>query len=199
VPEALAWFAGSSGGRQALVAMPTLAAATNLAGMLAAHELDAQATNRGRDAVDMARDMADLETIFVDVDILAPGIRQVLYELRLSPVTRNIPVALLAADGRLDAAERLAAEHDRVIAVPRPHSDEVLSRYIARLQNLAGSDPVPPDERAAQAADARAWLDQLATTRPFYTIRRAVPMARRGHAEAAANLATPSRGHATQP
>jgi hypothetical protein len=199
VPDALAWFAGSSGGRQALVAMPTLAASTNLAGMVAAHDLEAQATNRGRDAVDLARDMADLEMIFVDVDILAPGIRQVVYELRLSPVTRNIPVALLAADGRLDAAERLAAEHDRVIAVPRAHSDDVLSRYIARLQTLAGRDPVSPDERASQAADARAWLDQLARTRPFYTIRRAMPTDRRGHAEAAANMATPSSGHATQP
>jgi CheY-like chemotaxis protein len=172
VPDALAWFAGGSGERRALVAMPTLAASTNLAGMLADHELDAQATNSGREAVDLARDMADLEMILVDMDIQAPGIRQILYELRISPTTGDVPIALLAAEGRLEAAEQLAAEHQRVIAVSRPHSQEVLARIVEQLANMAGRDPVSADERAAQAADARAWLDKLAGARPFYTIRR---------------------------
>jgi hypothetical protein len=203
VPEALAWFAGSTGERNALVAMPTFAASTHLAGMLAAHDLDAQATNGGRDAGDLARDMADLEMIFVDMDIQAPGIRQVIYELRISPTTGEVPIALLAAEGRLKAAERLAAEHDRVIAVPRPHSDEVLARVVARLSMLADRDSVSPEERGSQAAEAKAWLDQLAATRPFYTIRRtaprAMPTALRGHAKPATSMATQSSGHATQP
>lgn len=172
VPDALAWFAGSNGERRALVAMPTLAASTNLAGMLAAHGLDAEATNRGRDAVNMARDMADLEMIFVDMDIQAPGIRQVIYELRTSATTGEVPIALMAAEGRLEAAEQLATEHQRMIAVSRPHSNDVLARVVKQLVKMAGRDPVPPDERAAQAAEAAAWLNQLAATRPFYTIRR---------------------------
>ncbi len=172
VPDALSWFAGSRGERQALVAMPTLEASANLAGMLAAHDLDALATNRGRDAVELARDMADLEMIFLDMNILRPDIRQVVYELRLSPETRHVPVALLAAEGRLEGAERLAAEHERVIAVPRVHSHEVLERVVERLIEMAGRNPVTPAERAAQAAEAAAWLDKLAATRPFYTIRR---------------------------
>lgn len=173
VPDALVWFAGSEGTHQALVAMPTLAAATNLAGMLAAHDLDAEATNRGRDAVDLARDMPDLEVIFVDMNIIVPGIRQVLYELRVSPVTGDIPVALMAAESRLAAAERLAAEHDRVLAVSRPHSPEVLTRIVEDLRTLAGRDAVPADERVAQAAQARQWLETLASgRRPFYIIRR---------------------------
>jgi len=172
VPEALAWFAGSNGERRAVAAMPTLAASTNLASMLATHDLDAEATNRGRDAVEIARDMADLEMIFVDMDIQAPGIRQVIYELRISPTTGEVPIALMAAEGRLEAAAQLAAEHHRVIAVSRPHSKNVLARVVDQLVKLAGRDPVSPDERAVQAAEAAAWLNQLAATRPFYTIRR---------------------------
>jgi hypothetical protein len=172
VPDALAWFAGSNGERRAVVAMPTLAASTNLAGMLATHGLDTEATNRGRDAVNLARDMADLEMIFVDMDIQAPGIRQVIYELRISATTGEVPIALMAAEGRLEAAEQLATEHQRVIAVSRPHSHDVLARVVEQLVKMAGRDPVPPDERAAQAAEAAAWLNQLVATRPFYTIRR---------------------------
>jgi CheY-like chemotaxis protein len=170
VPEALAWFAGSRGERQALVAMPTLAASSNLAGMLAAHELDARATNRGREAVDMAREMADLEMIFVDMDIQAAGIRPVLYELRISPTTGAVPIALLAAEGRLEAARELAQEHEGVIAVSRPHSQEVLSRMVEQLERMAGRDPVTPEERSAQAEEARTWLGKLARRRPFSTI-----------------------------
>jgi hypothetical protein len=173
VPEALAWFADGSGARRALVAMPTYAAASDLAGMLAAHELDAEATNRGRVAVKLARKMADLEVIFVDMDIQAPGIRQVLYELRISPTTGEIPIALVSADGRLASAERLAAEHDRVLAVPRIHSAKVLGRVVEQLAHLSGRFATPPDERRAQAIDAAAWLTKLSSGhRPFYVIRR---------------------------
>jgi CheY-like chemotaxis protein len=172
VPEALTWFASGSGARQAMVAMPTNAAATNLAGMLRGHELDAEATNRGHEAVGMAREMADLEMIFVDMGILLPDIRQVLYELRISPTTGQIPIALMAADGRLEAAERLAAEHERVLPVPRPHSAEVLSRIVEQLSAMAGRDAVSAEVRQQQAAEAAAWIDKLrGGERRFYTIR----------------------------
>src|SRR5207244_1116943 len=78
VPEALAWFAGGGTARRAIVAMPTNAAAADLAGQLAAYDFIAEPTNRGRDAVNMARDMTDVDAIFVDMDILLPGIRDVL-------------------------------------------------------------------------------------------------------------------------
>ena len=48
----------------------------------------------------MARAMPDLELVLVDMNILVPDIRQALYELRISPTTGDVPIALLAADGR---------------------------------------------------------------------------------------------------
>jgi hypothetical protein len=176
VPKALSWFAGSTGERQAVVAMPTNAAATDLAGMLAEHDLDAQATNRGRDAVDMAREIADLEMILVDVDILQPGIRQVLYELRTIETTGHVPIALLAGDGQLEAAEELAGEHDRMIAVPRLHSKEVVARTVAELSVLAGGDWTSAEERAAQALQAIHWIESLLSNdRRFYELEYAMP------------------------
>ena len=173
VPEALTWFAGSTGEQQAVVAMPTGGRAGDLAGQLAAHKLFAEPANRGRDAVVMAQAMPDLELILVDMDILLPNVREVVYQLRISPTTGDIPIALLAADGRLDAAKRLAAEHTRVIAVPRPHTADALTNIVESLAKLAARDVVPADERAAQAEQAKKWLATLNSgNRPFYTFRR---------------------------
>jgi hypothetical protein len=173
VPEALAWFAGSTGGRTAVVAMPTNAAAGDLAGRLAAHDLAAERSNRGRIAVDIARAMPDLELVLIDMNILLPDVRQCVYELRISPTTGDVPIALLAADGRLDDAKRLASEHTRVIAVPRPHTAEGVAHIAEDLNHLAARDAVPADERAAQAEEAKKWLAELSSgNRPFYIFRR---------------------------
>jgi hypothetical protein len=173
VPEALAWFADSSAERRALIAMPTNASAGDLAGLLATEKLTTEATNRGRDLIRMAREMPDVEAIFVDLEILTPGIRDVLYELRINATTGDIPIAILAADGRLEAAKRLAEEHTRMIAVPRLHSPETVANTVKQLAALSDRDLPPANVRTAQAAQAKAWLDKLESgARPFYVIRR---------------------------
>ncbi len=177
VPDALAWFAASAGDRRAVVAMPTAARATDLAGKLAAHGLAADGFNNGHAAVKFALDQPDLELVLVDMNIMLPEVRQVVYELRIHPTTGDVPIALLAADGRLEAAERIAAEHDRVIAVSRPHTPEALAQIAERLQTLAGRDAVTADERAAQSVEATSWIAKLlAADRPFYVLERATPV-----------------------
>jgi hypothetical protein len=176
LPEALARFAASTGERRAVVAMPTNVAASDLAGMLAAHGVEADATNNGRDAVDIALETSDLEMIFVDMDIIVPGIRQVLYELRASGPTGDVPIAILAGVGELEAAERIAEEHDRMIAVPRLHSSEVVARTVAELSVIAGRDASTSVERAAQARQAMTWIESLLSEkRSFYELDYATP------------------------
>jgi CheY-like chemotaxis protein len=183
VPEALAWFAGGLGESRAIVAMPKILMATDLAGMLAAHKLDAEATNRGRDAIQWAQEWADLEMIFVDMDVAEPDIRQVLFEMRTNPESARIPIALLAADGRLDAAQRLASEHERVIAVPRLHSPEILARTVEQLNELGVTSGIASSsERTSQAVQAMSWLSKLlasqsAGSRSFYDLHRAASAA----------------------
>ncbi|MEX0585986.1 MAG: hypothetical protein WD176_05045 [Pirellulales bacterium] len=177
VPDALAYFTASAGDRRAAVAMPTLERATDLAGKLAAHQLEADGFNNGHAAVKFALDQSDLEFVLVDMNILLPDVRQVVYELRIHPTTGDVPIALLAADGRLGAAEQIAAEHNRVIAVSRPHTPEALAQIVERLQAAAGRDAVNAAERAEQSAEATAWIaNLLAADRPFYVLQRAAPV-----------------------
>jgi CheY-like chemotaxis protein len=172
VPDALNWFAGGSSETQAIVAMPTNADAGDLAGQLAAHQFVTEATNRAHDAVEMARSMPNLALVLIDMNILLPDIREAVYELRTNAATGDVPIAILAPDLRLDAAKRLAAEHTRVIAVPRPHTAGALASIVSDLEKLAARDPVSADERIAEAAQAQKWLAMLSSgNRPFYTFR----------------------------
>jgi ParB-like chromosome segregation protein Spo0J len=80
---------------------------------------------------------------------------------------------LLAGEGRLAAAQRLADEHDRVLAFARPHSEEKVVAMSERLVALAGHNSVSPDARAAQSKQAIVWLGQLLADGPkFYDLRR---------------------------
>ena len=177
VPEALSWFASGVGEHRAMVAMPTNLMATDVAGMLSAHGLEGEATNHGREAIDRARELADLEMIFVDMAIAMPDVRQVLYELRTSAETGQIPIALLAADGRLPAAQRLADEHERVIAISRPHTAEALGRIVEALNELTVRDAAAANEHATQAVQAMTWLAKLlASDRSFYDLHRTAPV-----------------------
>lgn len=176
VPEVLAYFVRSAGQRTALVAMPTAAAATDVAGKLAVAGLDGEATNLGADVARLAAHMSDLELVLVDMDIQAPDVRQVLYELRITPPAGQAPVALLAADGRLEAAHRLADEHERMIAVPRPHTADAVAKIASRLLQISERDAVPANGRALQAVEAVAWTAGLVERgRTFYALRRESP------------------------
>jgi CheY-like chemotaxis protein len=175
VPDALAWFAASSEQRRALVAMPTNTAATLLASQLTSQQFAADAANNGRELLAMARDTTDVDAILVDMDLISPHIREVLYELRMNPTTGDVPIAILAADGRLEAAKRLADEHQRVIAVPRPHTDDAVINVVKQLAAVADRDGTPPNQRVAQATQAKAWLAKLESgAHPFYVVRRAI-------------------------
>ena len=176
VPEALTYFARSAGEREALVAMPKLESATDLAGKLAVANLHGEATIFGSDLPKMAAQMADLELILVDSDIQLPGIRQVLYELRITPASAQVPIAVLAADGRLEAAEKLASEHERVIAVPRPHSADMVAAIAGRLLSSVAHEAVSADVRAQQSLMAITWTAGLLERgRSFYALRRESP------------------------
>lgn len=173
VPKALRYFASSTGERQALVAMPTIARAADIAGLLRQADVDAEITNRGSTAVLLAQEMSDLEFVLVDMDIQRPGIRDVLYGLRIEAATGQVPIGLLAGAGRFEAAQKLADEHQRVIAFSRPHSEEAVTAIADRLLALAGRDYVPPEERLSQAAQAQAWIERLLAEGPaFYDVHR---------------------------
>ena len=106
--------------------------------------------------------------IFVDMNINGPGIRQVLYELRINPTTGEDPDRdpgrrRPARSGRTDCAERT----QRVIAVPRPHSPEVLADVVEQLQHVSGRDRDAAERtRGRKPSRPSTWLAKLAGRRP---------------------------------
>ena len=178
VPAALGYFAGATGRRGAVAAMPTAVRATALAGQLAAAGIEAKAVDTGFATVQAAVGMADLEMIFIDMDISGPGAREVVYQLRAAPTTALVPIALLAGDGaRLVAAQQLADAHRRVIAAARPGSEQELQAIVARLEKLAGRDATTPGQRADEATQAITWLARLLDSdHSFYQLGRQAPV-----------------------
>jgi hypothetical protein len=176
VAESLAYFARGAGRREALVAMPSPELATDVAGKLAGVDVHGEATYFGSDVALMAAQISDLEFVLIDMDIQRSDVRQTLYELRVTPVSSHVPVALMAADGRLEAAHRLAEEHQRVIAVPRPYTAEAAARIAGQLWDLSLRDASTPEERAIESAEAvRSAAMLLERGRTFYALRREEP------------------------
>jgi hypothetical protein len=173
VPDALAYFAGATGGSAAIVAMPSMVDAADVAGKLSAANMHGEPTMFGSDVPKLAQQLSDLELILVDADILSPGVRQVLYELRITPASAHVPVAVLAADGRFEAAQKIVSEHQRMIAVPRPQTPEAVAQIAARLKSIVARESTSAPERAQQAVLALTWTANLLERgRTFYALRR---------------------------
>jgi hypothetical protein len=177
VPSALGYFATGANERRAMVAMPIAGQATTLAGRLSGLGVEAEAATRGAPAVRLVQRSADLEFVLVDVDIDGPGIRDVLYALRTNAATGRIPIGLLATGERWDTAQRLAGEHSRIVAFPRPQSDAALAELVDRLTAISDRDAISASDRAEMAARALGWLGNL-LTRPgtFYDLRQQAPV-----------------------
>lgn len=174
---ALDYFAGATGDPAAVVAYPQLAKAGQTAGWLIASGYAATPTNRGSEAVAIATASPDTELVLVDRSISMPDAREVLYRLRGTPATALVPVAVLAADGRLSEAQRAAEDHGgaagRVIALPRPHSVEATQSLAVRLAQMLPADWPNAETRVANAGAARAALAELAADGPaFYALDR---------------------------
>ncbi len=177
VPETLGYFATAAAQRRAVVAMPVADHATTLAGRLATIGIEAEPARRGGAAVRLAQQSADLELVLVDMDIDGPGIRDVLYALRTDPATGHVPVGLVATGDRLDAARRLASQHQRVVAFPRPQSDAAVAELVGRLGKVSARHALSPQQRAAMAGHALDWLGQLlAREHTFYDLHRQAPV-----------------------
>jgi CheY-like chemotaxis protein len=177
VPETLGYFATGANQRRAVVAMPGANRANTLAGRLSGLGIEADPATRGGQAVAAAGQSADLEMVLVDVDIDGPGIRDVLYALRSEPATSQVPIGLLATNSRLDAAHRIASQHQRVVTFPRPQSDSALEELVGQLQAVSDRDPVTPQQRAEMAGAALDWLGQLlARDHTYYDLHRQAPV-----------------------
>lgn len=171
VADALLFFATGDTRAAAVVATPNYERSATIGGLLSGANLSAQITNRGCEAVKLAA-RPDMTLVLVDLAVLDPPVRETVFRLRRQPATANVPIGLLASEGRLAEAQTIAAEHERMLAFSRPHSSEVVTAMATELQALLPSDWPTNADRATRAKQSRQWITTLLTDGPtFYGLR----------------------------
>ncbi len=162
----LAWIAGTSNTRRALVAFPNEAVATQLGAMLATMGYDADIATNGRNAFLKALASSDYELALLSSRIDRPPVWVVLQEMRHDPRSARLPVILLGEDGEpeLDHLETLTLYDPWTKVFSRPVTVEGMKFFVERLNQEAGSFVVPIAEREEQAAKSLTWLKKLNET-----------------------------------
>lgn len=168
--DALLYLAAAEGDDIAVVASPQLTRAGETAGWLMGAGYVALPANRGEDALRIATASPDTTLLLIDMSVSLPGVRETIFRLRRSPETALVPIVVLAADGRLAEAQRIADEHGGeaagVIALPRPHSPEATASMAQRLVALAPTDWPHADARLRHAEAAKKTIAEFIADGP---------------------------------
>jgi hypothetical protein len=163
VAPALWRFAAGAGTPQAVAASSVVARASDWAGQLRGLGYDATPAATGREALEAAVLAPRLALVVVDSDIGRPLLREVLYQLRGSSVTAQVPVAVLSGLHNLERAQSLAENDPLLLAEVRPHDQQQFAAIGDRLMELGFSFGTA-GQRLEQAAQALEWLAQLLET-----------------------------------
>lgn len=159
VPKTLWEFAAGAGAPQAVAASSVAGSAGEWAGELRGLGYEAEPAGTGREALEIALNAPRLELILLDSDIGRPLLREVVYQLRSSPLTARIPVGVLSSLANLERARRIADDDPWLIAVPRPHDEGAMEEIVSRLGQLGA--PQSPERRLEQAKLAVTWIGDL--------------------------------------
>ena len=177
VCPAIVRLATATGHNLVLAGAPQVDVAASWSGGLASLNFKGQAAATGKQLIELARMRADVELVLIDMSIGRPAVRDVVYQLRSQPSTGLVPIGLFARESQLATARRIASEHKRGQAFPRPHTDEALTGAAEELlQHLPINWPTA-DERLTYADTAIAVMNQLlGEDRDFYRLRAASAM-----------------------
>jgi len=157
----LAFFAGTSGARRALVAEPSIERARELVGGLTQLGYEVSTAGSGREVLALTARWPDYELALIDPSINRPEIYLLLQRLRQDPRTADLRVGLIARSGHLARAEELAARDPLVLAFSRPHDEVAVAWQVERLGTLAPRGFVPFEARQNQAGTALDLLAEL--------------------------------------
>jgi CheY-like chemotaxis protein len=173
VPGGLAFFAGSRGARHALVAGPNMERIRDLAGLLTTAGFQIDTATNGKDLLRMAAQSPDDEVAFIDVSMSRPEAGLLLQELRREPRTALLPVGLIARDGYLEQANRVADADPMSKAFAQPQDAQAIRWQLDQLAALTAQEAVDFKTRQQQAAAALDLLAELSrTSTKLYDLRR---------------------------
>lgn len=172
VPQALAFFVGSTGFRHAIVASPNGVEARNLAGRLSAAGYNVDIANTGSEMLLKAAQSPDYEIALIDMAVDHPVANILLQQLRHDPRTASIRVGLIARENHLDQAERLGRLDGLAKGFSRPLDDKATQWQIEQLGAIAPDTFVSFETRQRQAARALELLTELSrSSNKVYDLR----------------------------
>ncbi|WP_428307303.1 HEAT repeat domain-containing protein [Lacipirellula sp.] len=176
VAKSLWYFVGGAGEPTAIAAAPAILVASDWAGKLRGQGYDAMPVKSGREALVAAIDPAvapRLGVIVLDSDIGQPLLGEVVYQLRASDLTANVPILIAASGPRFASAQRVAEANSLVYATPRPQGDGSLANVVKEALALKPTPLASTEVRTAQAKQALEWLAKLlAENAPYDELKR---------------------------
>jgi CheY-like chemotaxis protein len=173
LPEAISYFAASSGRRRVLVGSPHAEDALQMAGSLLAAGYVIDTATDGHELVRKAAASPDYELALIDMTLDKPTAEFVVQQLRHDYRSAELRVGLIARDGFLPRAELIAGTDKLTLAFSRPHTAEELAWQVGQLARLAPRQFVPYAVRQQQARQAMEWMAQLSTQWPrLYDVYR---------------------------
>ena len=175
--ETLSHFAATRGERRVLLAGPRTGELRRLGGFLAPLGVVADTATNGRDALTLALASPDYEWILVSAVIDRPPADVFVQQVRRDARTADLPVGLLAPEGRFQRARRLAERDPLVEAFVAPTDAESALWQAALVESLPGRRFVPFEERQQQAAAALTMLAELGSRRGVFDLARVEPVA----------------------
>jgi HEAT repeat protein len=161
LPDALCFFAGSTGQRRALVGHPRADIGERIAGMLRDANYECDVTTNCRDFLQSSVGSPDYEFFLVSDAVEDPGVRELVQLLRRDPRTAQIPVGILLRPTGEDQRLPVIEPDPLVRSLIEPADRETLSRGVAELLSIAGRRTIPPERRLEQASIAFDLLLQL--------------------------------------
>lgn len=162
--EALAYFATADGQATVLVAHPRWSEAQRIASLFSSRGFQAIPVTLGRDLIRRARQSPDVELIVLSDRLNPMTTWDTIEELRVSPKTNQLPLAVLTRSDRMVTAERLAFAQGNLPILVEAIDDEALLAEMPRLFRPLDRRQVSSDQRLEQAENALnlldSWLDR---------------------------------------
>jgi hypothetical protein len=164
VLEALAYQAGSTGGRRALAVSPTTHALEEWIGVLKLRNIESDLATSGAEAIRMAWRFPDYELAVIDMATQSPPAEEIVQQLRQDYRTAGLRIALVARSGFLEGAQRIAESDPLVLAFSKPIDAAAARWQLGQLNALVPREFVGFSERqelAVRALDCLAKLSQI--------------------------------------
>jgi hypothetical protein len=167
VVESLWQFAFGAGPPVAVVGAPVASRATSWAGELRGLRFESRPAVTVRDVLLAVRELpiqARVELVLVDSELSAPGVNEVVYQLRSFRPTRGVPVVILCRSSQLARMNALA-EHDRLtVATSRPVGPQAMQRVVERAFAATRVERRALEAAQEEARQALGWLAELSAS-----------------------------------